>query len=95
MKRQTFLVLIFLAFVLSSCVTFFKPNVNYMKPAKLNIPQDIKTIAILASGDRRYRVEINDVLLDVFGNEAVKARYDLIDRQNLDKILNWVTDFIN
>jgi len=76
--------LLSLTYILSSCLTVTK-KVRYMKPAEITISQNIKTIALLPAG--RYKRQIYDVLISVFGDEAVKARFDVIDRQNLDKIL--------
>lgn len=83
-KILTLLFLLSLVIILSSCFTITK-SVRYMKPAEITIPQNIKTIALLPAG--RFKGQIYDVLLNVFGDEAVKARFDVIDRQNLDRIL--------
>ena len=72
--------------MLTSCLTIEK-RIEYLKPAEISIPQDIKTIAILSKG-RRYRDIIYDILFNTFGREDVRKRFDLIDRKNLDLILH-------
>lgn len=84
MQKSFASLLIIVMIILTSCLTITK-SVKYMKPADITIPAKIKTIAILPAG--RFKHAIYDVLLEVFGDEAVKARFDVIDRQNIDRIL--------
>jgi hypothetical protein len=75
---------VFILLTLASCLTY-KTNVEYMKPAQLDIPSDIKTIAIITKG--RDRDVLYGMMLDKFANQAVRARFDLIDRENINTIL--------
>ncbi|HOJ63397.1 MAG TPA: CsgG/HfaB family protein [Spirochaetota bacterium] len=84
MKRFYILSFIII-FLFLSCLTVNK-KVKYLKPADINVSADIKTIAVLASGSK-YKEEMYGLLLNVFGREEVKERYELIDRENLDLIL--------
>lgn len=82
--RKSYL-LFFIILLFFSCLTVNK-RVKYLKPAEINVSSEIKTIAVLASGNR-YKDEMYGLLLNVFGREEVKERYDLIDKENLDLIL--------
>ncbi len=83
-KNKVFTVLIILVSLLLSCLI---TSVKYKKPAELDIPQRIKTIAVLSTGEYRYRQDIYEVMMSIFSSESVKERYDLIDRENINKIL--------
>ena len=82
MLRKIFIFVLFL--ILTSCMTV---DVKYMKPAEINIPKDIKTIAILPSGGSSHKDIIYRVFTFIFSNEAVKQRFKLLDKENLDKVL--------
>jgi hypothetical protein len=83
MKKRLIAVIFCVLFF--SCLTVEK-EVKYLKPAEITIPQNIKNIAIITGGSQ-YKDEIYDILLNVFGVEEVKTRFNIIDRNNIDTIL--------
>lgn len=85
MNLKNVLITAIVAIIMTSCLTVNK-EVTYLRPAELTISSEIKTVAILSSG-YNYRQQIYDILFNVFGREEVRQRFELIDRDNLDVIM--------
>lgn len=85
MRKIYSVIFVFTIFLSFSCLTVTK-KVKYLKPSEITVSPNIKTIVVIASGSK-YKEEMYSLLLNVFGREEVKSRYDLIDKESLDIIL--------
>lgn len=85
MNWKNVLITAIVAIIMTSCLTVNK-EVTYLRPADLTISSEIQTVAILSSG-YNYRQQIYDIIFNVFGREEVRQRFELIDRENLDIIM--------
>ncbi len=97
MNRKKLYLLGIAIVMLFSCLTLDK-NVRYVRPAQINIPQNIKTFAIITSG-QRFGNDMYNILLTSFSSQVVQQRFSLIDRANIERIIQeqrlYNTDFFD
>ncbi len=87
MNRNLVLVFVSVAIAMGfSCLTVNK-RVNYIKPAAISIPPSIQNFAVITTG-RYYQGDLYNLILNAFSDPVVQQRFKLLDRSNIDRMIN-------